>query len=212
MNFEDLGRVWQEQGTGDFQRRKVESLSTVRGRAEKLLGGVHRGGKWLVGFTLLLCVPVFSWGVLNSERPWLAAPGVLILWGWTFYLVRLALSLGRPKGARPVPVRDAVESEVHRLGLLERFWGNAHWLFLTFLVGEVMAYEGFRPAGLERGPLSVGFYVALIVIVLTGTLGRRRDARSKVRPLREELEGWLAGLEAFDFDSELDAGLQGGAQ
>jgi hypothetical protein len=207
MNFEDLGRVWQEQGTGDFQRRKVESLSTVRGRAERLFSGFRRG-KWIAAGTAIPFILVML-RVLESPRPWLAGPGVLIVLAWLAYVLKVALRLGRAAGAEPLPVRHSVESEVERLRILERFWGNAHWLFLFLLVGEVMALEGFRSAGAGRGVQAFGFYAVLVALVVFGTLARRRDARSKVRPLREELESWLAGLEAFEFDRELDARRQG---
>jgi hypothetical protein len=210
MTFEDLGRVWQEQETGDFQRRKVENLSTVRGKAQRLLNGVHRNGKWIGAFTMMMFVLFFTPALLASPTPWLAGPGVLILSVWLIHVIRVVLTLGGAKGAESLPVRDSVESEVRRLRILERFWGNVHWGFLVFLVGEVMTFEGMRAPGAERGAMSGGFYVFLVVLVVYGTLARRRDARSKVRPLREELESWLAGLEAFDFDRELDRRRQEG--
>jgi hypothetical protein len=205
MTFEDLGRVWQEQGSGDFQRRKIESLSTVRGKARRLLSRVHRAGMWIVPLTVIVCAIFFIPGMLASPRPWLAVPGVLILFVWLAFVFKVVIQLGAVKGGEPLPVRSSVESEVQRLRTLERFWGGAHWLFLAFLVGEVMLFESFRPLDAERGVTSGGFYVFLAALVVYGTLARRRDARQKVRPLREELESWLAGLEAFDFDRELDA-------
>jgi hypothetical protein len=202
MNFEDLGRVWQESGTGDFRRRKIENLSTVRGKAERLLNRIHRQGKRIGAVTVILCVVFFTLGLLASPRPWLAGSGVLILSAWLAYGIKIVLALGETTDVEPRPVRHAVESAVCRLRILERFWGNAHWLFLAFLLGEVLAFEGFRPSGAERGAISAGFYLFLISLVVFGTLARRRDARSTVRPLREDLESWLAGLEAFDFVRE----------
>jgi hypothetical protein len=205
MTFEDLGRVWQEQGSGDFQRRKVENLSTVRGKAERLLSGMHRRGKWITAVTVTLCAVFFTMGMLAAPRPWLAGSGVLILSVWMGYVIKGVIELGSPKGAASLPVRASVESEVRRLKVLERFWGGTGWLLAAFLVGEVMAFEGFRPLDAERGVMTGGFYVFLVALVVFGTRARRRDARFKVQPLREELESWLAGLEAFDFDRELDA-------
>lgn len=202
MTFEDLERVWQEQGTGDFQRRKIESLSTVRGKAERLLNGIHRRGKWVTAFTVTMCAIFFTMGLLNSQRPWLAGSGVLLLSVFLAYVIKVVLELGGAKGAEPLSVRASVESEVRRLRILERFWGNVHWPLLVFLAGEVMMFEGFRPPDAELG--RAGFYLILAAIVAYGTLARRRDARHKVRSLREELESWMAGLEAFDFDRELD--------
>jgi hypothetical protein len=205
MNFEDLGRVWQEPGTGDFRRKKIENLSMVRDRAERLLNSFHRRGKRVGAVTVMLCAVFFTLGLLASPRPWLAGSGVLILSAWLAYVMKVVLELGGAGGVEPRPVRHSVESAVHRLRTLERFWGNAHWLFLAFLVGEVLAFEGFRPPGAERGVISAGFYIFLITLVAFGMLARRRSARSTVQPLREDLESWLAGLEAFDFDRESDA-------
>jgi hypothetical protein len=206
MNFEDLGRVWQEQGTGDFQRRKIENLSTVRARAEKLLEGLHRNGTWIGLFTLALVAPVSVLGILDSPRPWMAGTGSLILVAWLVRMLIHVQRFGAPRSATPLPVRAAVESEVLRLRLLEQFWGRPPgWSPLAFLVGEILAFEGFRPAGVPRGTMTVFFYVALFALVAYTMGARGRDARKRVRPLREELESWLAGLEAFDFDRELGA-------
>src|SRR5688500_6502334 len=111
MTFEDLGRVWQEQGSGDFQRRKIESLSSVRGKAARLLNGLHRRGKWLTAVTASLVVLFGGWGVLESPRPWLAGPGLLILLVWLVRVSRVVLALGGAEGAEALPVRASVESE-----------------------------------------------------------------------------------------------------
>jgi hypothetical protein len=124
MNFEDLGRVWQEQETGDFQRRKIESLSAVRGRAERLLNGIHRRGKWIGAVTVFLCAIFFTLGMLASPKPWLAGSGVLMLSVWLAYVIRVVTELGPARSAESLPVRDSVESEVRRLRILERFWGG----------------------------------------------------------------------------------------
>lgn len=212
MTFDDLGRVWQEQGTGDFQRRKVENLSTARGRAEKMLEGIRRHGTRSAVFTLLLCTPIFAFGVLESQRPWLAGAGSVILLAWLVRMLLRVQRFGAPRSGAPQPVRVAVASEVSRLRLLEQFWGRQNRSFPVFVVGEVLAFEGFRPPGYERGLLSALFYIGLFTIVAYAVVARGRDARTKVRPLREELESWLAGLDAFDFDGELDAGMQGGTR
>ena len=199
MNFEDVGRVWRERETGDFQRRKIESLSTVRGRAARLLDGIHRNGTRIGLLTMVLLVPVAVMGILDSPRPWMAGTGSVILVAWLTRMMVRVRQLGAPRSRTSLPVRAAVESEVSRLRLLEQFWGHyPAWSPLMFLVGEVLAFEGFRPEGAERGPMTIGFYIALFVLVAYTLGARRRDARSKVRPLREELESWLAGLEAFD--------------
>ena len=212
MNFEDLGRVWQEQGTGDFQRRKVESLSTVRERAEKLLSTIHRNGRWVGGFTLVLLLVGLVAAVADTPIPWMVGTGWVILIAWLVRMLTRVRRFDAPRSGSPLPVREAVASEVSRLLLLEQFWGRIHRGFPMFLVGEILVFEGARPPGAERGAWYFGFYVALFALVAYTIVARGRDARTKVRPLREELESWLAGLEAFDFDRELDAGMQGGTR
>jgi hypothetical protein len=211
MTFEDIGRVWREQGTGDFQRRTIENLSTVRGRAQRLLDSVYRRGTWIGTATLLLFVPIAWFGVVDSPRPWLAAPGVAMLWIWLIVLLIRVRSLRAPRAETPFPVRVVVQSEVTRLQHLERFWGGrVHWTLPAFLIGEILAFEGFRPLHVPRGWVTVSFYVALFALVVYATAARRRDVRTTVRPVREELQSWLAGLESFDYDGAPEAEPRGG--
>src|SRR5262245_30493207 len=77
MKFEDIGRVWREQGTGDFERRKIEDLSTVRGRAERFLDLLYRQGMFIIAVTFLLLAAGMA--AVDAARPWLALPGLVIL-------------------------------------------------------------------------------------------------------------------------------------
>ena len=212
MNFEDLGRVWQEHETGDFQRRKIENLSTVRGRAERFLSRLYRQGMVIFTITFALMVGALTVGAAPA-RPWLAWPGTFILVATLLKTLFRWQSLRRSRADSTQPVRRMVQAEIERLRLLERFWERAPLHFyLPFLVGEILGFEGLRSIGAERGIETGGFYVCLFLIVVLGSLGNRRAARHNVRPLREELESWLAGLEAFDYDSRSNAGSKGETQ
>jgi hypothetical protein len=212
MNFEDLGRVWHEHETGDFQRRKIESLSTVRGRAERFLSRLYRQGMVIFAITFVLLAVALTVGAAPA-RPWLAWPGVIILVATLLKTLFRWQSLRRSRADSTQPVRRMVQAEIERLRLLERFWERAPLHFyLPFLVGEILGFEGLRPIGAERGIMTGGFYVVLFVLVVLGIISNRRAAGHTVRPLREELESWLAGLEAFDDDRRPNAGLQGGTQ
>jgi hypothetical protein len=208
MNFEDIGRVWREQGTGDFQRRKIENLSMVQGRAERFLDRHYRKGIFLFVITFLgLAAAVAVAAVADAGRPWLAWPGLIILIATLLRGLFSWQGLRRPRIDATPPVRHAVQAAVDRLVFMERFWERAGTLrfYLPFLTGEILAFEGFRPVGEERGIVSAGFYSLLFFIVVYGSFNNRRAARQTVRPLREELESWLADLAAFEHDSSPDA-------
>ena len=211
MNFEDIGRVWREQGTGDFQRQKIENLSTVQGRAERFLGRLYRQGMVIFVITFLSLAAVVAIAA-DAARPWLAWPGLIILIAPLLRGLFRWQALRRPSVDATPPVRHAVQATVDRLRFIERFWERAGTLhfYLPFLVGEILAFEGFRPIGAERGVMTAGFYAFLFLIVVCGSRGNRRAARRNVRPLREDLESWLADLAAFDQDGAPDAEPKGG--
>jgi hypothetical protein len=206
MNFEDVGRVWREQGTGDFQRRKIENLSTAQGRADRFLGRLHRRGMVTFAITFLGLAAAVVAGIADWGRPWLAWPGLIILVATLLRALFRLQALRSPHADTTPPVRHAVQAAVDRLRLLEQFWNRAALHFyLPFLVGEILTFEGFRRIGAERCVMNDGFYVFLILIVVFGSLENRRAARRNVRPLREDLESWLADLESFDHDGSSGA-------
>ena len=71
-------------------------------------------------------------------------------------------------------------------------------MIALFLVGEILAFEGFRPVGAERSIVSFVFYPMLIGIIAVVVFRNPVFARKKVRPLREDLESWLEGLQALE--------------
>jgi hypothetical protein len=155
---------------------------------------------FIIVFTLLLFAAAAAVGAFNAARPWLAWPGLVIL---TAVLVRALLTwqaLRRPRVDNTQPVRQAVQAAVDRLRFAESYWERAGRVsfYLPFLVGEILAFEGLMPIGVERGVITAGFYAFLLFIVVLGSVRNRREARQTVRPLREDLESWLADLAAFD--------------
>lgn len=212
MTFDDIGRVWREEPSGDIKRRRVEALSDAMGRADSLLGRQHRNGKRIFILTAVLAVPVLMWGVINAPRPTLALPGSLMIGAWLALMWLRWRNLRPPSPDATQPVRMAVEAEVKRLRFLERFWGDASWAMIAlFLAGEILAYEGFRPPEAERTIVSVIFYAMLIGITALAVFRNPVLARRKVRPLREDLESWLEGLQALEHEDSSQLDIEGGA-
>lgn len=199
MTFDDIGRVWREEPSGALKRRRVEDLSDVMGRADRFLGALHRKGKRIFVLTAVLVVPVFTWGLLHAPRPMLALPGSLIVGAWLTLMWLRWRNLRPPSPDATQPVRIVVEAEVERLRFLERFWGDVPWTMIAlFLVGEILAFEGFRSPESEHTVVSVIFYAMLLGIIAMVVFRNPVLVRRKVRPLREDLESWLEGLQALE--------------
>jgi hypothetical protein len=212
MTFDDIGRVWREEPSGAIKRRRVEDLSDVMGRADSFLGRQHRNGRRILVLTAVLVVPVFTWGVINAPRPMLALPGSLMIGLWLALMSLRWRNLRPPSPDATQPVRIAVEAEVARLRFLERFWGDAPWAMIAlFLAGEILAFEGFRSPDGERTMVSVVFYVMLIGIIAVSVFRNPVLARRRVRPLREDLESWLEGLQALEREGSSQPNIEGGA-
>ena len=138
------------------------------------------------------CVPV------PERREWL-----VVMW-------RRWRNLRPPKPDSTQPVRVTVEAEVRRLRFLERFWGDVSWgtIALVF-VGEVLAFEGFRPVDAERTIVTFVFYLLLLGAIAVIVFRNPVVARKKVRPLREDLESWLEGLKALEHNDAPQLGTEG---
>ena len=64
MNFDEVGRIWREEVTGEFRRTRIEDLSTARDRAAKLDAEARR--KWWAGtFMAFVVVPVYVAGLIS---------------------------------------------------------------------------------------------------------------------------------------------------
>jgi len=164
---------------------------------------LYRQGMFIFVVTFLsLAAAVAVVVAADAPRPWLAWPGMIILIATLLRGLFSWQALRRPPVDATPPVRHAVQAAVDRLRFIERFWERAGRLrfYLPFLVGEILGFEGLRPVGAERGIMSAGFYCFLFFIVVYGSFNNRRAARQTVRPLREDLESWLADLAAFDHD------------
>ncbi|MEM7416062.1 MAG: hypothetical protein AAF389_11235 [Gemmatimonadota bacterium] len=199
MVFEDLGRVWRDESTGEVRRRKVEKLSTARGRAERFLRGQHRRGFAMTVVVTVVAMPFLGFEAFDAERPWLAVPGFLLLGAFCLAMCVRWRKL-RPQPPEPtMPVREAVNAEIEKLRFAEGFWGkpSRSWT-AVFVAGEILLFEGFRAAGAERYGLDYGFYVFLFAVVGGVAFWNPIYARRKIQPLREELESWMEGLNAFE--------------
>jgi len=201
MNFEDVGRVWREHGTGAYRRKKIESLSDVLGRATRLNDGVRRRmgrAGWLAAVPLAL---LYAWMALRAPTP-MAVLGASILAVWALVVLALYLSVSRGRTVAGLPVRLAIESEVRRLRALERFARNAKWYRIVLAAGCLLYAIGVALAMDDRSArLATITLMVLVLLAVEGMIFARRRRPSRSRALREDLESWLAGLEALEADT-----------
>lgn len=211
MTFDDIGRVWREEPSGEIKRRRVEDLSAAMGRADSFLGPVHRNATIIMVLTTALTVPMLTWGVINAPRPALAAPGTLMIFLWLVLMWSRWRNLRPPTPDSTQPVRVTVEAEVRRLRFLEQFWGDVSWGMIALVfVGEVLAFEGFTPIDAERTIVTFVFYPLLIGSIAVLVFRNPVIAKRKVRPLREDLESWLEGLKALEHNDAPQLDTEGG--
>ena len=208
MNFDEVGRIWREEVTGEFRRTRIEDLSTARDRAAKLDAEAQR--KWWAGtFMAFVVVPVYTVSVIFViTRGYLvAALGQSIL---TISIVIWAIEWRKLRGAAPdptLPVSAAVEAQVARLLAWERYMNTLGRFLAPFAVGYLLVMAGLSVT-MTGDPVSLGFRVRAsvftIVLCLIVVFSNRRRARLEVRPLREDLQSWLADLRDSDLEEAPD--------
>ena len=116
MNFDEVGRVWREEVTGEFRRTRIEDLSTARDRAAKLDAEARR--KWWGGtFIAIVGVPAYisiTIGLIWRGYVVSALGGVIFAISGVIW----AIEWRKLRGAAPdptLPVSGAVEAQVARL-------------------------------------------------------------------------------------------------
>ncbi len=209
MNFDEVGRVWREEVTGEFRRTRVEDLSSARDRAARFDAEARRNF-WFGTVLAIVLVPTATLSaIMQVSRGYLVATLGLVL--ITISVVMLVIRWRRLRGAVPdptLPVSVAVEAQVARLLAWERYKNTVGWWFLgPFVVGYLLVMAGDK-VDLAGNPVSFsGVRLSILVTVLSVFLAfyNRRDARLKVRPLREDLESWLADLEDSDLGGLADS-------
>ena len=209
MNFDEVRRIWREEATGDFGRTRVEYLSAATDRVAKLDAKARRMFWFVTVLTIVLLPTATLLAIMQISRGYLVATlGIVLI---TISYVMLAIRWRRLRGAVPdpaLPVSVAVEAQVARLLAWERYKNTVGWWFLgPFAVGYSLVMTSDK-VDLAGNPVSFsGVRLSVLVIVLSVFLAfyNRRDARLKVRPLREELESWLADLKDSDLEGVSDA-------
>ena len=199
MRFEDLKRVWCEEGTGEYKRVRIEDLSEARGRASNHLNRMVRGGVGLGGIMLLITIPLFGRAAINAAWPLLAWPGAVLLWGWLTYLFVSMWKVGRAKPDPGLPVLDAVHAELDRLRMMERFRVGVPWSLPAFVAGEISLFIGLTPNPRESLVRVLMFSAAVLLITALAWRQNWRFFEQVVR-LKEELESWAGDLGEFEVD------------
>ena len=144
MNFDEVGRVWREEVTGEFRRTRIEDLSPARARAAKL-DAVARRLWWSGTVNAIVTIPVYTFAViLGIMRGYLVSSlGFVIV---AISVVNLAIEWRKLRGATPdptLPVSEAVEAQVACLLAWERYLDTIGWRFLApVVVGAHLAIGG----------------------------------------------------------------------
>ncbi len=128
MNFDEVGRIWREEVTGEFRRTRIEDLSTARERAAKFDARARRYW-WSGTIGAIVGVPAYiSMAIGLIWRGYFVATlGMVII---TAAVVTLAIQWRRLRGEAPdhtLSVSAAVEAEVARLIAWERYQYNSAW-------------------------------------------------------------------------------------
>jgi hypothetical protein len=211
MDFEDIGRVWREESTGEIRRTRVEDLSASHGRAAKHLNIQTRVGVLASGFMVMVGVPLFARAVWASPHPLVAGAGALLLMSW---VVRVVTFWGRLRMSKPnpaLPVREAVTIELQRLLKMERFREGirfSSWAFWAFVIGEILLVAGLMP---DIRASAAGLAVWMLVVVCIASLAvknNRKVLEDTLRPLRLDLESWIADLEKLEDEKDLHGSAQ----
>lgn len=201
MNFDDIGRVWREEGTEEFRRTRIEDLSTVRGRAARLMNRARR--LVLVDMVAaLVAIPFFTYQAIRAPSA-LAALGAIII---VIMLIVIPIRLRVIRRAAPdptLPVRVAVQAEVTRLRALERFHRTVEWYLVPVALGMILYLAGLS-VDIVGDPVPVAFRIRMSILGVAAfglvIFGNRVSLRLRVQPLREDLESWLTDLEESGLD------------
>ena len=199
MNFEELGRVWRDEG-GEVLRARTETLSPLRKRVREVEAKVRRRDRLESGAALVLA-PAFlflTWLVASRSMP-IAALGAAVLALWCLAIPR---RLRRARPSEPDvgrPVAQALAEEGNFLRAQEALLLQVPiWYIAPCLVGALLFVFGIPSAPSYRLKFTV---VALAFGVLV-TLMNLQTARRVLRPLRLEVEGWLADLDDAPLSGE----------
>ncbi|MCG8462735.1 MAG: hypothetical protein MI919_41145 [Holophagales bacterium] len=202
MRFEDLKRVWREEGSGEYRRVRVEELSTVLGRASTHVNRMVRF-ELLVSFALLLAIVLFSQSAIQAHRPLLAWPGAVLIWVWLAHGLACLRRLRQAKPDPGLPVREAVHAELERIRIVKRFRETYLWyLILTFIIGNILFLAGLSIDPQESLWAVVPISAAVLAFAAWGLRGNRRELKRVLRPLEEELQSWIVDLEQLERASE----------
>lgn len=200
MEFEEIGQVWREQGTGTVRRMRIEDLSSVLGRA-KGLGAARRRRfarlAWVVAVPLFLLFGYMAWEAPNL----VAAFGAVLLATFAAIVAVRYRAIGRGTSDAALPVRVALQAEVAHLSALERLRRDAPWIRALFWVGYgvyVLGAVVLEEDDPRVRALAVGLFLC-VLLISEGLIyfARHRDPRV-TWTLRDELKSWLDSLDELD--------------
>ena len=127
MEFEEIGRVWREQGTGTIRRTRTENLSSALERAKRSGAARRRRfarSAWIVAVPMVLIFGYMAWRAPNL----IAAAGAVVLTAVAGLVAVRYRAIGRRTSDTALPVRQALQAELGHLTDLDSFFDPYNWL------------------------------------------------------------------------------------
>jgi hypothetical protein len=195
MDFNEVGPVWRREGTGEYVRTRVEELSAARARSAKIDHKVRRRDRLEISLSLIM-LPFFAWyavvvpSALSSLGAGIIAVGLVI--------IPLRLRMARRSALdTSLPVTAVLAAEVSRLRAQERLLRSVAWWYFAPLLGGASLVVYGQPVPL---PSKVLFTLLVLAFGGFGVFINLRSVRLQLRPVRGELESWLADLHDSDLE------------
>lgn len=200
MEFEEIGRVWREEGTGTVLRTRVEDLSSVVGRARRL-GGARRRRfartAWIAAVPMVLVFGYMAWRAPNL----VSASGAVLMAAVSALVAVRYVAIARRTSDTTLPVRMALLAELAHLNAIERLRLDAprirtlYWLGYAGYVLGVVALEEGDP---RVRALALAFLLSFLLVV-EGLIYFARGRGPRVtETLKDELRSWLGSLDELD--------------
>lgn len=192
MEFEDLVKVWRDEGTGEVRRTRVESLSDLRGRAKQQEENArHRFRRAVIVW--LAIVPLFGFGICLAflrgdllDGTALAILAIGCVAPAVYYLKKRIRAEVDPA----LPVRVALATEVERLRELRlSIRAMSNWVAGALVIVGLMI-----PSDSDEPLHAIAWAAFFCLVGISGWKGWRRFA-NRLQPTIEELESWIADLE-----------------
>lgn len=194
MEFENLGKVWREEETGELVRTRVERLSELRRQTtqaeKKARNRIRRAtvlGIVLVPGLAFIAILMMVTGNLRTGIGF-----AVMAIGCTAPMIYLRRA-GNTAVDPMLPVRAVLEKEVERLRALRRsILAITGWVTGALVLGGPLLV-----LGVSSSPIKIFLWSAILILVgIRGPVAWQRYA-TQLQAARKQLERWIADLESI---------------